>query len=159
MTFPSAMNEEPPSPEKLELIGEFMRVAGIQGRIDSGSHLERYAFIPELSWNDSEDQVSLLDAITQTKRVAALQAVYADYRPIYQEEYENHINWEFTEAELREMVDFFGSSTGQHYLDGSWRMNAYTGTNLEEVEHQLVTEAVELHNSGQTISNPNTRDD
>lgn len=154
MTDPSAMNEDPPSPEKLELIREFMRVTGIQGRIDSGRNLERYAFISELNWDDKDRQVTLLDAVGQTDRIAALRTVYARYRSVYQEEFESHINWEFTESELREMVAFFGSPTGQHYFDGTWRMNAYTGTNLEEVEQQLVEEAVEFYNSGDKTDQP-----
>jgi hypothetical protein len=77
----------------------------------------------------------------------ALRTVYEKYRPIYQSEYEQHLNWEFTEDELRQMIAFFESSVGQHYLDGTWRMEAYIGTNMEETEQALVAEAVEAYRS------------
>ncbi|SBV32250.1 protein of unknown function [uncultured Sphingopyxis sp.] len=75
----------------------------------------------------------------------ALKSVYEEYRPQYQEAYEDHINWEFTEEELRGIVSFLDSPLGKHYLDGSWRMEAYTGTNMEETEEMLVTKAIELY--------------
>ena len=148
------MNEEPPSAEKLALIREFMRVAGIQSRIDSGNSLERFAMVDQLGWQDPDEEVSILDAVFNRKRVEALKSVYERYKSIYQEEIESHLNWEFTQAELREMVEFFGSPTGQHYFGGTWRMNAYTNTNLEEIEEQIVLEAVQLHNAGSVDPRP-----
>ena len=62
-------------------------------------------------------------------------------------EYEQHINWEFTEDELRQMVAFVESSVGKHYLEGSWRMEAYIGTNIKETEQALVAEAVKSYRS------------
>ena len=159
MNHSSAMNEEPPSAKKLELIREFMRVTGIQNHVDSGSSLEKFARVDELGWEDSNEHMSLADVILNRRRVETLKTVYEKYRPIYQGEIEGHLNWEFTEVELQEMVDFFGSPTGQHYFDGVWRMKAYTGTNLEDIEQQLVSEAVELHNTGSSDPNPNARDD
>ncbi|MBW8294828.1 MAG: DUF2059 domain-containing protein [Sphingopyxis sp.] len=55
------------------------------------------------------------------------------------------MNWEFTEEELRGIVSFLESPLGEHYLDGTWRMEAYTGTNMEETEELLVRQAVELY--------------
>ncbi|ALJ14223.1 DUF2059 domain-containing protein [Sphingopyxis macrogoltabida] len=80
-----------------------------------------------------------------TGPIDALKAAYEKYRPQYQEAYEDHINWEFTEEELRGIVNFLESPLGKHYLDGSWRMEAYTGTNIEETEQVLVTKAVEQY--------------
>ena len=47
--------------------------------------------------------------------------------------------------ELRGIVSFLESPLGEHYLDGTWRMEAYTGTNMEETEELLVKEAVEIY--------------
>jgi hypothetical protein len=146
---PSARIDSPPTEEKLELIRRFMRAADIQSRLDSGSFLERYAFVPELGWNESgAENRSVTNVLeTFTGRVEALEAVYEKYRPVYQSEYEQHLNWEFTEEELRQMIGFLESSVGQHYLDGSWRMEAYVSTNMEETEQALVTEAVQAYRS------------
>ncbi|MBX7534031.1 DUF2059 domain-containing protein [Qipengyuania sp. 1XM1-15A] len=140
---PSAQNETPPSGEKLELIKRFMTVVGIQSRLDSGSFLEQYAFIAELGWHEGEVEIS--EALTGP--VEALKAEYEKYRSIYQSEYEQHLNWEFTEDELRQMVAFFETPVGRHYLAGSWRMEAYIGTNMEETEQALVAEAVKSYRS------------
>tara|TARA_B100000678_G_scaffold178248_1_gene148673 strand:+ start:203 stop:733 length:531 start_codon:yes stop_codon:yes gene_type:complete len=146
---PSAQINSPPSEEKLALIRRFMVVAGIQGRIDSGNFLERYAFAPELGWREptveGESAANLLDALTD--RIETLNSVYEKYRPQYQSAYERHLNWEFTESELRQMIAFFETPVGQHYLDGTWRMEAYTGTDLEETEETLVAEAVRAYRS------------
>ena len=146
---PSARIETPPTEEKLELIRRFMTVVGIQSRLDSGSFLERYAFVPELGWHEvaseSRKESNLLDGLTG--RIEALKAAYERYRPVYQSEYEEHLNWEFTEDELRQMIAFFDSAVGKHYLDGTWRMEAYTGTNMEETEQALVAEAVQSYRS------------
>lgn len=146
---PSARIESPPTVEKLKLIRRFMTVVGIQGRLDSGSFLERYAFVPELGWHEGGDEdrteSNLMDGFTGP--IEALKYVYEKYRPIYQSEYEQHLNWEFTEDELRQMIAFFDSSVGKHYLDGTWRMEAYIGTNMEETEQALVAEAVQSYRS------------
>lgn len=146
---PSARIESPPTEEKLELIRRFMTVAGIQSRLDSGSFLERYAFVPELGWHEggveNRTESNLLGGLTGP--VEALNAIYEKYRPVYQSEYQQHLNWEFTEDELRQMIAFFDSSVGRHYLDGTWRMEAYIGTNMEETEQALVAEAVQSYRS------------
>ena len=147
MIAPSAQELSPPSPEKLVLIHRFMKASGLQGRIDTGSFLERYAFIPELGWaQGTENAPRNSPPIEQwTGPIDALKAAYEKYRPQYQEAYESHINWEFTEEELRGIVSFLESPLGEHYLDGTWRMEAYTGTNMEETEELLVKEAVEIY--------------
>ena len=146
---PSAMIESPPTEEKLELIRRFMTVVGIQSRLDSGSFLERYAFVSELGWQEGgaakRSEPNLL--ATLTGPLEALGAVYEKYRAVYQNEYEQHLNWEFTEDELRQMIAFFDSSVGQHYLDSTWRMEAYISTNMEETEKALVAEAVQAYRS------------
>lgn len=157
MTYPSAQNETPPSAEKQQLIRRFMRASGLQERLDSGSFLERYAFIPALDWTRGRTTITFGEATLGPIRT--LKSVYEKYRPAYQEAYESHINWEFTEEELRQMVGFFESPVGQHYLDGTWRMDAYTGTNMEGTEEALVNEAVALFQSQAAQSDPDSRND
>ena len=146
---PSARIEAPSTEEKLELIRRFMTVVGIQSRLDSGSFLERYAFVPGLGWHEGETEnrteSNLLGGLTGP--IEALKAVYEKYRPVYQSEYEEHLNWEFTDDELRQMIAFFDSDVGKHYFDGTWRMEAYIGTNMEEIEQALVAEALESYRS------------
>lgn len=74
-------------------------------------------------------------------RSDALKAAYLKRRGNYQQAYEDHLNWEFTEAELQEIVAFLSKPVGQHYLEGRWRMEAYTNTNTEDMEAEIVEEA------------------
>lgn len=145
MIYPSANVDTPPSSEKQKLIHRFMRASGLQAKLDSGGFLERYAMIPELDWQKGRSTTTIFEALTGP--IQALKSIYEKYRPEYQEAYESHINWEFTEDELRQMVAFLESPVGQHYLDGTWRMEAYTGTNMEEIQENLVKEAVALYQS------------
>lgn len=144
---PSAKESSPPSSEKSALIRRFMKASGLQVRIDTGSFLERYAFIPELGWAQGTENAAQNSTLMErwTGPIEALKAAYEKYRPQYQEAYESHINWEFTEEELRGIVSFLESPLGEHYLDGTWRMEAYTGTNMEEAEEMLVRQAVDLY--------------
>lgn len=155
MTYPSAQIEAPPSAEKLQLIRHFMRASGLQGRLESGTFLERYALIPELNWHEGRPTITLLDAVIGP--IDTLKSVYEKYRSTYEEAFESHINWEFTDDELREMIAFLESPAGQHYLDGTWRMEAYIGTTLEETEEALVREAVSLYRSEAASTDPNAQ--
>ena len=141
----AAQIETPPSAEKVQLIRRFMKATGLQSRLDDGTFLERYAFVRELNWQEGRTTTTVLGMITGP--IDALKSVYGKYRPSYQEAFESHINWEFTDEELRQMVTFLESPVGQHYLDGTWRMDAYTATNMEETEEALVNEAVALYRS------------
>lgn len=139
---PSAMVEEPPSPAKLELIRRYLRLTGTQRRIDSGSFLERYAFPGgRLSEAMAErgGEITFHDLFDIP--MAALRRAYEPHRQVWQEEYERHVNWEYTEDELREIVAFLETNAGRHFLDGEWRMNAYVGTNTEELLEQIIREA------------------
>lgn len=119
-----------------------MRAIGLQERLDTGSFLERYAIPGGPLWNDpSEEVVNNSLAGGFEVRFKALKAAYERRRAIYQQAYEDHINWEFAEAELSEIVTFLEKPVGQHYLDGRWRMEAYTNTNTEDVEAEIVKEA------------------
>lgn len=140
----SAQITEPPSPAKLRLIQQFMQLTGLQRRLDTGSFLERYALPGGPMWQPSATGSQDLATFRQLleTRIAALNRAYARHRATYQREYEHHINWEFTEAELEEIVAFLSRPAGQHYLGGSWRMEAYVGTNVEELEEQIVREAM-----------------
>ena len=140
---PSAQNDEPPSPSKLLLIRRFLRAIGRQDQLDTGSFLERYAIPGGPMWQVSTGQV-LTDSLTGgfEKRMAALRNAYAKHRAEYQRAYDDHVNWEFSEGELAEIVGFLERPVGKHFLDGRWRMEAYVGTNTEELEAQIVKDAV-----------------
>jgi len=104
-----------------------MKASGLQDRLDSGSFLDRYAFIPELNWEEgrpADETVNLLEAITAKGPTDALKAAYEQYRPIYQEEYERHINWEFTEQELQGIVAFLEPRLDDtiSMAAGEWRL-------------------------------------
>ena len=140
---PSAQIEEPPSPSKRDLIKRFLRAVGRQDELDTGSFLERHAMPGGAMWQvPAEGQLSesLMDGFT--RRRAALVEAYERHRADYQEEYESHVNWEFTEYELREIVGFLEQPAGKHFLEGRWRMDAYVGTNTEEMEEQIVRDAI-----------------
>jgi len=140
---PSARIDEPPSPSKLLLIRRFLRAIGRQDQLDTGSFLERYAVPGGSMWQtaNGEGVTESLEAGFE-KRMTALTNVYTKYRAEYQQAYEDHVNWEFTEAELAEIVGFLERPAGKHFLDGRWRMEAYVGTNTEELEEQIVNEAM-----------------
>lgn len=140
---PSAQISEPPSPAKLILIRRFLKVIGIQGRLDSGNFLERYAIPGGPLWQVRTDQAPTEDLKDGfERRMKALNAAYAPLRTEYQEAYESHVNWEFTEAELAEIVSFLESPVGKHFLDGRWRMEAYVETDTEEMDEQIVKDAM-----------------
>jgi hypothetical protein len=140
---PSAQIDAPPSPSKQLLIRRFLRAIGRQDQLDTGSFLERYAIPGGPMWQVSNGQV-----LTETlkggfeKRMTALTNAYAKHRAEYQEAYENHLNWEFTEADLAQIVAFLEGPVGKHFLDGRWRMEAYVGTDTEELEQRIVKEAM-----------------
>jgi len=140
---PSAQIGEPASPSKQRLIRRYLQLIGRQDQLDTGSFLERYAIPGGPMWQVSNGQVlteSLKDGFD--KRMAALRKAYAKHRATYQQAYEGHVNWEFTEAELAEIVTFLDRPVGKHFLDGRWRMEAYVGTDTEELEEQIVKEAM-----------------
>lgn len=126
-----------------------MTSSGLQDRIDTGIFLEKYATVSEIEWGSNTENASENEPFLQQLEgtTNALKSVYEKYRPQYQEAYEDHINWEFTEEELREIVNFLESPLGTHYLEGSWRMEAYTGTTMEETEALIVRQAVDLYKS------------
>ena len=75
-------------------------------------------------WQFSNGQVlteSLVGGVE--KRMAALRNAYVKHKADYQKAYEDHVNWEFTEAELAEIVTFLERPVGKHFLEGSgaWR--------------------------------------
>ena len=140
---PSAQIDTPASPAKLLLIRRFLRAIGLQHQIDTGSFLEKYAIPGGPMWRVSNGQV-LAESLTGgfEKRMAALKNAYEKHRAQYQRAYEEHVNWEFTDAELAEIDGFLDRPVGKHFLDGRWRMEAYVGTNTEELEKQIVKEAM-----------------
>ena len=142
-------SEDPPSAAKLELVKRFMRASGLQARLDSGSFLERYAFNPAINWNEGRTNINLLEAWSGPINI--LKTIYQEkYRPLYQDAYEQHLVQEFSEQELEEIVVFLEAPVGQHYLEGTWRMEAYTHTNMEEDEAALVEEALKAYRNQQS---------
>ncbi|MDI1294614.1 MAG: hypothetical protein PSY12_01775 [bacterium] len=141
-TTPSAQIEEPPNLSKLQLIKRFLHAIGLQDQLDTGSFLGRYAMPGGAMWEARSGEV-LTESIASgfDVRFKALKAAYAKRQSLYQQAYEDHLNWEFSEAELREIVTFLEKPVGQHYLDGRWRMEAYTNTNTEDMEAEIVNEA------------------
>ena len=99
----------------------------------------------------------LYPKITSTRTLLDLGGIWAFAREVNGADYQHgfvgekwvpvpaSINDLFTEEELRGIVSFLESPLGEHYLDGTWRMEAYTGTNMEETEELLVKEAVEIY--------------
>lgn len=136
----SAQIEEPPSASKRQLIREFLKLTGIQDKIDNGSFLEMYA-VPggPLFTKAAANGATFKQAADRS--FDALRKAYAPHRPVWQSEYESHVNWEFTEEELTEIVAFLRRPSGQHYLRGRWRMDAYISTNTEEIVEQIVSDA------------------
>lgn len=142
----AAMIETPPTPEKQQLISEYLCLTGMQARINSGSDLERLAIqdlMEVVRANGPErSTVSITMFGTLSDSVfSAYKSAYAKHRDEFQRAYAHHLNWEFTEAELREIVAFLRTDTGRHYLDGDWRMKAYTNTNTEGLVASISAEA------------------
>lgn len=143
MATPPAQIDGAPNPAKLELIRQFLDLIGIQHQLDTGSFLERYAMPGGPMWAATPGE-PLQEALADGFRIRfeALKMAYARRRAAYQQDYEDHLNWEFTEDELREIVAFLSKPVGKHYLDGRWRMEAYTRTNTEEMDEDIVKEAL-----------------
>ncbi len=133
------MNSEPPSTAKLELIREFLKLTGIQGKIDEGGFFGAHCRPGGLVFSAIPEGTRHRDAF-KVARHAVMQA-YEPHRPVWQEEYETHINWEFNSDELEEIVTFLGSRAGKHYQEGLWRMNAYISTNTEELAGKIIEDA------------------
>jgi hypothetical protein len=140
----SAQIDEPPSPSKLELIRRFLIASGIQERIDSGSFLDGFGV--QLMSAAAKEGTTFKEAADAA--FGAVRNAYAKHGNVWQEEYERHVNWEFTEGELRQIVEFLEDPVGQHFLEGRWRMDAYIGTNTEELTQQIFEEAEESLKQG-----------
>ena len=138
----AAQVEEAPSLEKLRLIRRFLELNGTQAEIDSGSFLQRFA-LPggalAASLSASGKKVSLEDIFTVP--LAALRQAYLPKKHTFQDAYESHVNWEFAQPELAEIVAFLETPAGQHFLEGRWRMEAYTNTNMEDVVEEIIADA------------------
>lgn len=140
---PAAQINTPASPAKARLIRRYLELIGVQHEIDTGSFLERHALPGGPMWQDATTQTLKAETFMGAleARISALKKSYAKHRLTYQQAYESHVNWEFTEAELVQIVSFLEQPVGKHFLDGRWRMDAYVGTNTEKLEQQIVTEA------------------
>lgn len=130
----SAQISEPPSAAKAALIERFLRASGIQRQIDSGDFLHKYALGASPMLARSKVPTSTI--------LQALKVAYEPYRQTWQEEYEDHLNWEFTEAELGEIVAFLENAVGQHFLEARWRMDAYISTNTERLVEEIIVATV-----------------
>lgn len=140
--YPAANIKAPASASKRALIRRFLRAIGRQEQLDSGSFLERYAIPGGIMWSIKPGvQLTEDPRLGFERRMSALKRAYEKHRAAYQQAYDDHVNWEFTEEELAVIVAFLESPAGKHYLDGRWRMEAYTDTNTEDLEQDIVTEA------------------
>jgi len=137
----SAQIDEAPSPAKVELIRRFLKATGIQKKIDTGSFLERHAFIGGQLLASAAEADGMTFKRAVESAFGALRTAYEPRRHVWQEEYESHLNWEFTEAELERIVAFMEAPEGQHFLEGRWRMDAYISTNTEHLVEEIVTDA------------------
>lgn len=137
--MPSAMNIEPPGPAKAELIREFLRLTGLQRLIDDAGFFERFCAPGGAVFAALPGETDYGEAFGAAH--SAIRAAYEPHQGVWQTEYEEHINWEFEEDELREIVAFLGSAAGRHYQQGLRRMKAYIGTNTEDLIEQIVQEA------------------
>jgi hypothetical protein len=141
-TTDAAKADAPPSPSKLKLVRRFLQLNGTQQEIDSGSFLDRHglpggALVPKLPAAMTLDTgIDLL-----LKPMEAIRRAYQPRRAEFQKEYEHHVNWEFTEAELTEIVGFLETAAGQHFLAGRWRMDAYVGTTMEDAVEEILQAA------------------
>ncbi|WP_293382658.1 DUF2059 domain-containing protein [Phenylobacterium sp. SCN 70-31] len=138
----AAMIPEPPSPAKLDLIRRLLRASGLQADIDRGGFLDTYGRAGSQLFKDlaeARPDLTLGDAMQLP--MEHLRQAYLPHRQVWQDEYEGHLNWEFTEDELREIVAFLESTSGQHYLTARWRMNAYISTNTEGLVDEIIREA------------------
>lgn len=142
---PSAQIEGPASPSKQRLIRRYLQLIGRQDQLDTGSFLERYTIPGGPMWKLSNGQ-ALTEGLAADyeKRMTALRNAYTKHRATYQKAFDDHVNWEFTEAELAEIVAFLERPVGKHFLDGRCRMEAYVGTDTEDLEEQIVREAMAI---------------
>jgi hypothetical protein len=133
------MNLMPPGPTKARLIGEFLRLTGIQRQIDQAGFFDRFCSPGGAVFSALPPETLYGEAFSKAQ--AAVRTAYEAHRATWQSEYEDHVNWEFEETELAEIVAFLGSAAGKHYQEGLWRMKAYTATNTEDLVEQIVREA------------------
>lgn len=132
----SAMIDTPPSAAKAKLIAEFLVLSGTQAEIDNGRAVESLAMRDggeSMLANADKDGRFNGPIVGGPLTIVndAYQQAYLRHKPEFQREYAKHVNWEFTEEELRSINAFLRSSAGKHYLDGAWRMHAYVDTNTE----------------------------
>lgn len=136
------MHTDPPSASKARLIREFLRLTGIQRKIDEGGFFDHICMPGGPVFAALPQGTLYGDAFEKARN--AVRTAYEPHRQVWQAEYDDHVNWEFEEAELEEIVAFLGSAAGQHYAEGMWRMNAYTSTNTEHLVEQIVRDACAL---------------
>ncbi|MBO9671583.1 MAG: DUF2059 domain-containing protein [Sphingobium sp.] len=124
-----------------------MAASGLQADLDRGERVQRFGWIGQPVFvAAARDGVTISEACERASE--ALCAAYASRRSLWQQEYERHLNWEYTEGELAQIVAFLESPAGQHYLECERRMNAYIGTSAEHLIEQIVLEAEEAVRCG-----------
>lgn len=143
---PSAAGEAPPSPEKQKLIAEFLDLTGISGRISSASLMDVYAASDggrAMMANAGPDGAYHGDLIDGPMGLVlkAYKDAFRKHADDFRKAYAAHVNWEFTDGELRQINGFLSSKVGRHYLEGEWRMRAYVGTDTEDLTWQVAAEA------------------
>ena len=137
---------EPPTPEKARLILEFLRLSGLQAKIDSGDVVDH--LISQI-WPAFRSAPLVHGTFISAPR-KAFDAAYASRRQVWQDEYENHMHQTFDENELSAMNAFFASPVGQRYVDDQWRMKAFISSNTEDIQEEIVAEACAAASTLQT---------
>lgn len=126
----------PPRQSKLRLIREFLRLNGTQQDIDTPMFLD--GLVQKVCASLPRD-TRYGEALSSG--LSALKTAYETRRHIWQEEYEHHVDQEFTEDELEAIVTFLESSAGSHFVWGIRRMDVHVRTNTEPFVDEIVAEA------------------
>jgi hypothetical protein len=132
----------PPGAAKRALIRRYLELDGIRQQIDSGSFLDRFAYPGGPlagALAAGYGQTSFREAFTIPK--AALLRAYAPRLHVWQREYESHVDQEYSEAEVRQIVVFLESNAGRRFVTGEQRIQAYVGTNTEKLLERILRQA------------------
>jgi hypothetical protein len=130
---------EPASAAKLVLIRDYLRLCGAQRAIDEGWLWRRY-WLPGGEVFDAVPE-GISPGTAMERAMGALLAAYEPHRSALQAAYEEHVNWEFEEDELAEVVRFLGTAAGQHYRDAAESMDFYVECAIREPFEDIVEEA------------------
>ncbi len=133
------MADKTPSASKQALIRHFLVLNGTQEKIDSGSFLHRLGMPGGPVSDLRSGQITFRELFAGP--IDAVMAAYEKHRPVWQAEYESHVDGEFDDEELASIVGFLESEAGRRFMQARWRMDAYVETNTEHLVEEIVDEA------------------